>query len=96
MMEQLTSTDGILIMKDGVVIVEQYRNGFDPYTRHNAFSMTKSFAGVMVSMLIDDGTIESDNDLILKYIPELNIDGGAFQVCYRLRLYSWCMGVNIE
>ncbi len=67
---ELTSTDAFLVMHDGKVVYERYFGDMAPYQRHIMMSVTKSFTGTLVAMLVDEGKID-ENEPITTYIPEL-------------------------
>lgn len=60
--ESLTSTQtkGFLVMKDNVVMAEFYDNGFTQNQTQLLQSSSKTYAGVIVSKLIDEGKIDPD------------------------------------
>ena len=65
-----TYTDSFLVLHNGRVVYERYFNGMSPYKRHMMMSVTKSFAGTMLAVLIDEGKIDETRS-ISDYIPEL-------------------------
>ena len=83
-----TSTDGIVVLWKGEIVYEKYFNftcggkecepKFSASTPHNIKSCTKSYVGLMVSMLILEGKID-ETKTIGEYIEELNEPGGAFK-----------------
>jgi CubicO group peptidase (beta-lactamase class C family) len=66
-----TNTTGLIVIKDGVIIHEQYRLGATKESLHTSWSVAKSFVSTMVGMAIDDGLITSVNDQVQQYIPKL-------------------------
>src|SRR5688572_15094482 len=72
-----THTNALLILKDGRIISELYRNGTDPRTRHIGWSMTKSITSVLVGCALAEGRIESLDVPINRYLPELA--GGGYE-----------------
>lgn len=62
-------TDGVLILKDGKVITEQYFNGMKPHTRHHLMSASKSLTSTLFSTFIADGSVDL-NKTIATYVPE--------------------------
>ena len=48
-------TVAVLIVKDGRIVAERYRDGFGPFTSNRTWSVAKSFAGVIV------GTAQAQN-----------------------------------
>jgi CubicO group peptidase (beta-lactamase class C family) len=66
-----TGTNALLILKDGKIVKEIYRNGATPESRFISWSIGKSIISTLVGMAIEDGYIDDVNDLLTKYIPEL-------------------------
>lgn len=69
-----TYTDGILVMHQGKVAYEGYRDGFKDYERHLMMSMTKAITGTLALDLIKRGEID-ENLPMSHYIPELKDSG---------------------
>lgn len=67
-------TDGIVVLHKGVIVYEQYLGALKPEGLHNAFSVSKSFIGVIALLLISEGTINPDQ-MVSHYIPELKDSG---------------------
>ena len=65
-----THADGFLVIRDGRVIIEEYRNGMTASTQHILFSVTKSVTAMMVGVLVQRGQLDPDA-LIIDYVPEL-------------------------
>ncbi len=65
-----TSTDAMVVLCDGELIYETYRNGMGPNFRHIAMSATKAVIGLLTEMLAMDGAIELDVP-VTKYVPEI-------------------------
>jgi CubicO group peptidase (beta-lactamase class C family) len=63
-------TDGVVILHRGVIVYESYRGALEPHVPHIAFSVTKSFAGLMAAMLAHEGKIDPSAS-VPHYIPEL-------------------------
>lgn len=71
-----TNTSALLVLKNGKIVLETYRNGSGPKTRFISFSTGKSFVSTLVGMAVEDGFIDSINDPLTKYIPALT--GSAY------------------
>ncbi len=63
-------TDGLVVMHKGRIIYEKYAGALTEHGSHMAFSVTKSFVGLLGAMLVADGKLD-DGALIPHYIPEL-------------------------
>lgn len=66
---------GLMILKDGKVVVEQYNLGITPETRWLSASMIKSLTSTLVGIAIEDGSIASVEDPVVRYLPELKGSG---------------------
>ena len=71
-----TDTDGLLILHDGKVIFERYLGELEPQTVHRCFSVTKSFVGLLATMLAHDGRLDPALQ-VSSYLPELRESGWA-------------------
>ena len=72
-----TYTNALLIMKNGVIVSEIYRNYTNDQTHFIAWSATKSYIGTLVGIALAEGRIKSLDDDISSYLPELK--GGGYQ-----------------
>ena len=66
-----TQTTAFLIIKDDRLIYENYFNSYGRDSINTSFSVAKSFVSALVGIAIDEGLINSVDDSITKYIPEL-------------------------
>jgi hypothetical protein len=64
-------TNALLVMKDGTIRAEIYRNNTGPQTRFISYSMAKSITSMMVGLALSEGHIRSLDDPIEEYIAEL-------------------------
>lgn len=70
-----TGTTGLLVVKDDTILFEKYYQGEKESDRHSMFSVTKSFVSALIGIAIEDGLIDSIDDPITKYVPELKSSG---------------------
>ena len=68
-------TDSMVVIKGDTVVYEKYFNGMNADQAHQMMSVTKSFAGLMALMAVEDGKVK-ESDLVTKYVPELKVAGG--------------------
>jgi CubicO group peptidase (beta-lactamase class C family) len=68
--QRATFTDGLLVLHKGQVVYQKHYSGMAAHQPHSLWSMSKSFTGLLATMLIKEGTIDP-NALVTKYLPEL-------------------------
>jgi CubicO group peptidase (beta-lactamase class C family) len=68
-------TNALLVIRDGKIVFEDYRNRMTPETRHIAFSMSKTITALLVGIALDKGEIASLDDRADKYLPQLKGTG---------------------
>lgn len=70
-----TFTNALLVIKDGKVVFEDYRNRTDDTTRLLSMSMAKTITALLVGIALEQGKITSLDDPAEKYVPELKGTG---------------------
>lgn len=68
--QRATYTDGLLVLHKGAIVYEKTYAGMAAHQPHALWSMSKSFTGLLVTMLIEDGVIDP-GALVSAYLPEL-------------------------
>lgn len=66
-----TTTTGLLILRDGMIVHEQYRRGATETSTLTSWSMAKSVVATLVAIALKEGDIRSLDDKAEKYVPEL-------------------------
>ena len=66
-----TFTNAMLVMRDGRIVFEDYRNRMTPATRHIGFSMTKTITAMLIGQALARGEIVSLDDPVSRDVPEL-------------------------
>lgn len=89
-----TFTDALLVMKDGRIVSEIYRNNSDERTRFMGWSMTKSLISILVGIALDEKKIASLDDPIERYVPEL--EGGGYEGVTVRQILQMRSGVDYE
>ncbi len=62
---------GLIVLKDNKIRLEAYGDGVDRYTVWTSFSVGKSVTSMLLGVALKDGYVESLDDPLSKYIPEL-------------------------
>jgi CubicO group peptidase (beta-lactamase class C family) len=68
-------TSGLLVIRDGKIVAEHYRNNMDENTRHIAYSMSKSIVATLIGIALAEGKIASIDDKVTDYLPEMEGSG---------------------
>lgn len=66
-----TWTTGLVVIKDGAIVHETYYRGNTKDSLCISWSVAKSFLSALVGIAIDEGHIDSVDDPLTKYAPEL-------------------------
>ena len=69
------NTDGLMILKDGEIVYENYWNKNKENSKHIIWSVSKSFLSALVGIALDEGLIEDINDPIIKYLDDFKGTG---------------------
>lgn len=67
---------GLIVVQDGKVRLERYARGYGPEGRYTSFSVAKSLTSTLVGAAVRDRLIESVDDPLTRYLPELK--GSAY------------------
>lgn len=62
---------GVIVLHENKIRLEEYADGVDEKTVWTSFSMAKSVSSMLLGVALKDGAIESLDDALQKYIPEL-------------------------
>ena len=85
-------TSGVVVLKDGKVVLERYGLGRTAKDRWTSFSVAKSVTSILIGAAIRDGAIKSVDAPVVDYIPELK--GGAYEGVTVAQLLTMTSGVR--
>jgi len=68
------NTNGLLIIKNGYIIYEEYFNSHNRHTLHTSYSLAKGFTSAAVGHAIDKELIGSVDDKIMNYLSQLQAE----------------------
>lgn len=71
---EFAAIDGIVIVKDGYLIFEEYENEFNSNKVHELQSVTKSLTALLIGIAIDQGHIENIDQPMLQYFDKATIE----------------------
>lgn len=89
-----TYTNALLVMKDGVIVSETYRNKASADSRFIGWSMTKSITSILIGCALEDGLIDTLDTPISDYLPELK--GGGYEDVSIRHVMQMRSGVDYE
>ena len=61
----------IVAYKDGILEIEEYRDGFKKDDTMNVMSVTKSVTALLIGIAVDQGLIKSVDDFVMDYYKEV-------------------------
>lgn len=85
-------TAALVIVQDGKIRLERYGLDFGPEGRWTSFSVAKSLTSTLVGAALKDGDIESIEDTVSDYIPDLR--GSAYDNVTIRELLTMTSGVK--
>ena len=83
---------GVIVVRRGEILVEEYAHGFTERDRWTSFSVAKSFTSSLIGAALRDGSIESLDDQATRYVPELK--GTAYDGVTIRHLLAMTSGVK--
>jgi len=89
-----TYTNALLVMKDGRIVREIYRNNTNERSRFIGWSMTKSVTSVLIGCALAENRIESLDTPLTRYLPELK--GGGYDGVSIRQVMQMRSGVDYE
>ena len=78
--DQAGFIDGLLVIRNGLIVAEQYFNGYDSSQTHNVMSVSKSFLSAIAGLAFRDGYLDSLDQRVLPHFSEFvepGIDPGG-------------------
>ncbi|GAB5455564.1 MAG: serine hydrolase [Henriciella sp.] len=69
-------TSGLVILHDGEIVHESYGRGAAAGTKFTTWSLVKSITSTLVGVAVAEGKIDSVDDQLVKYLPE--VEGTAY------------------
>jgi CubicO group peptidase (beta-lactamase class C family) len=65
----ITNSNAFLVIRDGVITYEWYKDGITSHTQLPSYSVAKTMTSLMIGQLVAQGKIE-ESDTFVKYFPE--------------------------
>lgn len=83
---------GLLIIKNGEIVLERYALGNNEASKWTSFSVAKSVTSTLIGIAIKDGIIKSINDPMTNYLPQMK--GTAYDGVTIRQLLQMSSGVD--
>jgi CubicO group peptidase (beta-lactamase class C family) len=95
---QLAARDtvALLVLRGGVLVHEQYFNGFSRDSMGTSFSVAKSVVSLLIGVAIADGRIQSVDDPVTRYLPELVAQDVRFGQVTLRHLLAMRSGIDFQ
>ena len=87
-------TTGLVILRDGAIIHESYYRGTGPDDRRISWSVAKSFMSGLYGEALESGAIDSLDDPVTRYVPEL--EGTAYDGATLRNILNMSSGIRFN
>jgi CubicO group peptidase (beta-lactamase class C family) len=89
-----TGTRAFLVVHQDRLVYEHYLDGSGRQTRQTSFSVAKSFVSTLVGIAVDEGLIDSVEDPVTDYLPELAARDPRFERITLRHLLTMSSGIR--
>jgi CubicO group peptidase (beta-lactamase class C family) len=66
--------DSVLVMRNGNLVLEEYRNGYNRERKHHMQSATKSVSSMLIGIAIQEGFLDNVDQKVADLLPGYTID----------------------
>ncbi len=91
-----SGTQSFLVIRDDTILYERYFMGYQRDSIVTSYSVAKSFDTTLIGMAVDDGYIQSIDDPITDYIPELASRDARFRDITIRHLMRMASGIRFD
>ena len=91
-----TDTRAFLVVHSDRLVYERYFDSSDRQTLETTFSVAKSFVSTLVGIALDEGVIDSIEDPVTEYLPELAARDPRFEQITLRHLLTMTSGLRYE
>ncbi|UAB89503.1 serine hydrolase [Ruegeria sp. SCSIO 43209] len=88
------SVTSLLVMQDGEIRFEEYYLDTGPDDRRISWSIAKSYLSALFGILLDEGAINSLDDPVVQYAPDLK--GSAYETATIRNVLNMASGVTFD
>lgn len=90
-----SGTSAFIVLQDGKLVYEQYFRGHQRDTRFTSLSITKTFLSALAGIALEEGTLDSLEVPITRYVPELRDRPGFGRITLR-HLLTMASGIAYQ
>jgi CubicO group peptidase (beta-lactamase class C family) len=90
------NTQSFIVIQDDAILYEQYFNDTERESLVTSFSVAKSFASALIGIAIEEGYINSVDDSITTYLPELAARDSRFNEITIRHLLLMASGLDYQ
>ncbi len=65
--------DSLIVVRNGYIVAEAYTPLNNPDLKHNLYSVTKSFTGALIGVMLQDGLLEGLDTPVLELFPDRTV-----------------------
>ena len=87
-------TTAFIVVKDGSIVFEEYYKGTNADDLRISWSMSKSFVSALTGLALANGDIDSLDDQVTKYVPELK--GSAYDGATLRNVMNMASGIEFD
>lgn len=73
MCSNYNNTAGIVVVKDGKTVYENYYNDCTPANRVHVYSVTKSIISILIGIALDKGYVQTIDQKVLDFFPDYRV-----------------------
>ena len=89
-------TVALLVLRRGVLVHEQYLNGFSRETVGTSFSAAKSVVSLLLGVAVAEGRVQGVDDPVTRYLPELLANDPRFAQITLRHLLMMRSGIDFQ
>ena len=89
-----TDTNAFIVLRNGVMTFEWYKNGVSQQTQLPSYSVAKTMTSIMIGQLVSQGKIK-ESDKFVDYFPDLK-NGSSFDLVTIKQLLDMQAGVGVS
>ncbi len=95
-MSMIDAPQACLIVRNDTILYEHYHGGWNCKSKSNIFSLTKTITAILCGVALQEGYINSLDDVVTRYIPELRKYNPSFDSLRIQHLLDMTAGLDFK